>query len=115
MSRTRSTHWETTALIRLAYRDNFPAVPPSMMADVRNQKWRRALPQHLQGDDIVVPPDSYFAMGDNRDNSYDSRYWGFIPQENLIGRPLFITWSFDTRNTEPEMSGTEQLHRDART
>jgi signal peptidase I len=35
-------------------------------------------------------------MGDNRDVSYDSRYWGFIPRENVIGRPMFIYWSFDT-------------------
>ena len=44
----------------------------------------------------MVPPNSYFAMGDNRDVSYDSRYWGFIPKENVIGRPMFIYWSFDT-------------------
>jgi signal peptidase I len=94
-----------------AYRDNFPAVPPSMMAGVRNQKWRRALPQYLQGADIVVPPNSYFAMGDNRDNSYDSRYWGFIPQTNLIGRPLFITWSFATTEYGPDESAAEGLQR----
>ena len=94
-----------------AYRDNFPAVLPSMMAGVRNQRWRRAMPQHIQEGNIVVPPDSYFAMGDNRDNSYDSRYWGFIPQENLIGRPLFITWSFATTEYGPDTSISEQLRR----
>jgi signal peptidase I len=51
---------------------------------------------HIQGEDIVVPSDSYFAMGDNREVSYDSRYWGFIPKENVIGRPMFIYWSFET-------------------
>jgi len=96
-----------------AYRDNFPAVAPSMMAGVRNAKWRREMPLHLQGEDIVVPPDSYFAMGDNRDNSYDSRYWGFLPKENLIGRPLFITWSFESEEYGPEMSGAEQMRRTA--
>ena len=94
-----------------AYRDNFPAVPPSMMTGVRNQKWRRAMPQYLQNGDIVVPPDSYFAMGDNRDNSYDSRYWGFVPQANLIGRPLFITWSFATEEYGIDESAADQLHR----
>jgi signal peptidase I len=43
-----------------------------------------------------IPPHSYFGMGDDRDLSLDSRYWGFIPQENVIGRPLFIYWSFET-------------------
>jgi signal peptidase I len=77
------------------YRDNFPAVPPSEMNNV-TPYWELALPQHIQGDDIVVPPNSYFGMGDNRDVSLDSRYWGFIPQENVIGRPMFIYWSFET-------------------
>lgn len=75
------------------YRDNFPAVPP---LEIRNEKWKQEMPSHIEGDDIVVPADSYFAMGDNRDNSYDSRYWGFIPRQNLIGRPVFIYWSFVT-------------------
>ncbi len=94
-----------------AYRDNFPAVAPSAMASVRNQKWRRTMPLHVQGEDIVVPPDSYFAIGDNRDNSYDSRYWGFVPRENLIGRPMFISWSFETTEYGPDMSGSEQMRR----
>ena len=44
---------------------------------------------------IVVPPDSYFMMGDNRDNSADSRYWGFVPRDLIIGRALFVYWSYD--------------------
>ncbi|MFZ1917107.1 MAG: signal peptidase I [Terriglobales bacterium] len=96
-----------------AYRDNFPAVPPSPMASVRNQKWRKEMPLHVQGGDIVVPPASYFAMGDNRDNSYDSRYWGFVPRENLIGRPMFISWSFETTEYGADMSGSEQMKRAA--
>ena len=54
------------------------------------------MPTHIQGEDIVVPPNRYFAMGDNRDNSKDSRYWGFIPRQNIIGRPMIIYWSFVT-------------------
>jgi len=78
-----------------SYRVNFPAVMPTY-ADQLADYWQLSLRQYIQGDDIVVPPDSYFAMGDNRDVSYDSRYWGFIPQKNVVGRPMFIYWSFDT-------------------
>jgi len=77
------------------YRDNFPAVPASDYNNV-TPEWQLLMKQNLQGDDLVVPADSYFGMGDNRDVSYDSRYWGFIPKENVIGRPMFIYWSFET-------------------
>ncbi len=44
---------------------------------------------------VTVPAGQYFAMGDNRDNSQDSRYWGFLPRDYIKGRALFIYWSFD--------------------
>jgi signal peptidase I len=46
-------------------------------------------------DEITVPPDSYFVMGDNRNNSEDSRYWGFVPRDLVIGRAMFVYWSYD--------------------
>ncbi|MBI1739522.1 MAG: signal peptidase I [Candidatus Koribacter versatilis] len=85
------------------YRDNFPALPPSEMLGVRNEQWQQEFRSHVEGEDIVVPPNSYFAMGDNRDVSYDSRYWGFIPQANVIGRPMFIYWSFNTPSNQYQM------------
>ena len=85
------------------YRDNFPALPPSDVYGVHNEKWLQDFPAHIQGGDLVVPPNSYFAMGDNRDVSYDSRYWGFIPRSNVIGRPMFIYWSFITPPDEYQM------------
>src|SRR4029077_21191685 len=53
------------------------------------------LEHHVENGEVVVPPGSYFAMGDNRDQSLDSRYWGFVPRENIIGKPLIIYWSYD--------------------
>jgi signal peptidase I len=47
---------------------------------------------------IVVPRDSFFMMGDNRDSSYDGRYWGFLPRENVRGRPLFVYYSYDAES-----------------
>jgi signal peptidase I len=73
------------------YRDNFPSEPRGPVYD----RAREMLAQHVENGELVVPPDSYFAMGDNRDNSLDSRYWGFVPRENIIGKPLLIFWSYD--------------------
>ena len=46
-------------------------------------------------DEVQVPPDRYFVMGDNRNNSEDSRYWGFVPRDLVIGRAMFVYWSYD--------------------
>lgn len=78
------------------YRDNFPNASPYGTT----VEWPIVMRQHLDHGDLVIPEKSYFAMGDSRDNSYDSRYWGFVPEENLIGRPLFIYWSFDTPESQ---------------
>jgi len=53
---------------------------------------------------VTVPPDSFFLMGDNRDRSNDSRFWGFSPRENLIGKPLFIYWSYEHEPYSTEMT-----------
>ena len=73
------------------YRDNFPSEPRGPVYD----RARQMLAEHVENGELVVPPDSFFAMGDNRDNSLDSRYWGFVPRENIIGKPLLIFWSYD--------------------
>lgn len=64
--------------------------------DNRTITWADELPSYIQGDDLVVPPGAVFAMGDNRTKSLDGRFWGFVPQENILGRPMFVYWSFRT-------------------
>ena len=73
------------------YRDNFPAEPYGPVYD----RARKMLADNVVNGEVVVPEGNYFAMGDNRDNSLDSRYWGFVPRENIIGKPLVIFWSYD--------------------
>jgi signal peptidase I len=58
------------------------------------------LRNHVVNGEVVVPPGYYFAMGDNRDLSSDSRYWGFVPRANIIGKPLIIYWSYDAPTEE---------------
>jgi signal peptidase I len=58
--------------------------------------WSVEIRNHVKDGELIVPPHSVFAMGDNRTESLDSRYWGFVPEANLIGRPLFVYWSFIT-------------------
>jgi signal peptidase I len=74
-----------------SYRDNFPSDPNVHVADFAQDM----LMNHVQAGEVTVPPGSYFAMGDNRDSSLDSRYWGFVPRANIIGKPLIIYWSYD--------------------
>jgi signal peptidase I len=77
------------------YRDDFPSIPAANVPGV-TAEWSLDLPTHIDGEDLVVPPGSFFVMGDNRTNSLDGRYWGLVPRANLIGRPLFVYWSFKT-------------------
>jgi signal peptidase I len=74
-----------------SYRDNFPGEPNVRLFPPAEEM----LAEHVEDGAVVVPPDMYFAMGDNRDSSLDSRYWGFVPRSHIIGKPLIIYWSYD--------------------
>jgi signal peptidase I len=76
----------------VAYRDSFPAAPESQ---VLRPQAAQMLAANVVNGELVVPPGFVFAMGDNRENSDDSRFWGLVPRENIIGTPLLIYWSFD--------------------
>ena len=75
-------------------RDNFPGAPSPFGEGLQAQLQREMLEHNVVNGEVVVPPNSFFAMGDNRDNSLDSRYWGFVPRDNIIGKPLLIYWSY---------------------
>jgi len=87
-----------------AYRDDFPSVPANMAYGVTSE-WEVEEPNHIQNGELVVPDGKYFAMGDNRLDSLDGRYWGFVPRENIVGRPMFVYWSFETPEDQEEKSG----------
>jgi len=90
----------------LPIRDNFP-LPKQLLNRFGDYQQNRDIfdsyfyyKDYTAGEEVVVPPGYYFAMGDNRDNSADSRYWGFVPRKNIMGRAVVIYWSFETDPTE---------------
>jgi signal peptidase I len=84
------------------YRDDFPQ---STSVDYGvNAKWWKEMPKLVEDHQLIIPEGHYFVLGDNRDDSQDSRYWGFVPRENIIGRPLLIYWS--SANLTNDLSGS---------
>lgn len=80
------------------FRDNFPRT--DIPAFGLEGKWWLEMRRLVEDGELIIPEGHYFVMGDNRDDSQDSRYWGFVPRENIIGRPLLIYWS--VRNFDRE-------------
>lgn len=78
----------------------FPPVGNQMYMAQVQPEWAHEIRKYIQGDELVVPPGKYFAMGDNRDHSLDSRYWGFVDRAAIMGRPFLIYWSIDASSAD---------------
>jgi signal peptidase I len=90
------------------YLDNFPGRPDFPVYEPA----RKMLAENVENGELVVPPGNYFCMGDNRDNSADSRFWGFVPRENIVGKPVIIWWSYDAptnRLADPNIISLEHI------
>jgi signal peptidase I len=93
--------------------DNFPwPCCRPVKEDTAGEAQREMLDRNVSSGEVVVPENHYFGMGDNRDNSSDSRYWGFIPRDNIIGKPFLIYWSYraSTEDLLGESAGSILTH-----
>ncbi len=87
--------------------DDFPPSPSDYIQGA-TMRWSEDIQNYVKDGELVVPPDHFFAMGDNREESWDSRFWGFVPRDHVSGRPLLIYWSFDTARDEYTQTSLSQ-------
>ena len=86
------------------FADNFPPRGAQFLQANMQPEWSEQILEHIRDGELVVPEGKYFAMGDNRDHSWDSRYWGFVDRDAVMGRPVLIYWS--VQSTEPDAEAT---------
>jgi signal peptidase I len=80
------------------YRDDFPQAPSWNTSPRGRQMFAEA----VHDGELMVPPGKLFVMGDNRENSADSRYWGLVPRAYVVGKPVFVYWSYDAPTEDLE-------------
>jgi signal peptidase I len=95
-----------------AFRDEFPN--GSRLQAGIDSSWYIQLDRLVEDGQLIVPADHYFVMGDNRDDSSDSRYWGFVPKDNIVGRPLLIYFSLGSREDDSQDSDDEAEVQDGK-
>ena len=81
-----------------AFRDDFPRL--NVVVPGLDGAWWEQMKKLVEDGQLIVPEGDYFVLGDNRDESLDSRYWGFVPRENIVGRPLVIYWSVRSNDSD---------------
>ena len=79
---------------------NFPPASHDDLISSMQPEWADQIFTYVQNGELIVPPGNYFAMGDNRDHSWDSRYWGFVNREAIMGGPVVIYWSVQSSEDE---------------
>jgi signal peptidase I len=79
---------------------SFPPAGSQLYTSQVQVEWAHEIQKYVKGGEIVVPPGRYFAMGDNRDRSLDSRYWGFVERTAIMGRPFLIYWSVEASSAD---------------